>query len=74
MYRHFPPEYQAELDALARGGGVPRDDVIVGNTFFDLKKVFACSAVLVEPGQQRHRRAAAGPQPRLPVAGLHPQA
>jgi hypothetical protein len=57
MFGHFPPAYRAEIDALARSAGVSRDDVIVGNTFFDLKKVFACSAVLVEPG----RSATGGP-------------
>jgi hypothetical protein len=57
MVRHFPADYRAELEALARGAGVERDRVVVGNTLFDLKKVLACSALLVEPG----RSATGGP-------------
>jgi hypothetical protein len=57
MFRRFPADYQRELEAMVRAAGVNRDDVIVGNTFFDLKKVFACSALLVEPG----RSATGGP-------------
>jgi predicted choloylglycine hydrolase len=57
MFKQFPPEYQKELEAIVRGAKVDRDSVIAGNTFFDLKKVLACSAVLVEPG----RSATGGP-------------
>jgi hypothetical protein len=57
MFRQFPPEYQKELEALVEGAGVARDPVVVGNTFFDLKKVVACSAVLV----QAERSATGGP-------------
>jgi predicted choloylglycine hydrolase len=48
MFKHFPADYQKELEALVQGAGTDRDGVIVGNTLFDLKKVVACSAVLVE--------------------------
>ncbi len=48
MFRQFPPEYQKELEAMVQAAGVAREPVVVGNTFFDLKKVVACSAVLVE--------------------------
>src|SRR5690348_7809708 len=48
MFRQFPPEYQKELEAMVRSAGVAREPVILGNTFFDLKKVVACSAVLVQ--------------------------
>jgi predicted choloylglycine hydrolase len=48
MYEHFPPESQAELEALVEGAGADRDHVIAGNTLFDLKKLLACSALLVE--------------------------
>jgi len=51
MVQHFPPDYRAELEAMARGSGVDRDRLVVGNTLFDLKKVLACSALLVEPGR-----------------------
>jgi predicted choloylglycine hydrolase len=48
MFRQFPADYQKELEAMARAANVERDRVVVGNTLFDLKKVVACSALLVE--------------------------
>jgi hypothetical protein len=51
MYKRFPADYKRELEALARGAGVEREPVIAGNTFFDIKKVIACSAVLVTAGR-----------------------
>jgi isopenicillin-N N-acyltransferase like protein len=48
MFKHFPADYQKELEALIKASGAGRDGVIVGNTLFDLKKVVACSAVLIE--------------------------
>jgi isopenicillin-N N-acyltransferase-like protein len=48
MIKQFPPDYVTELEAMSAASGVDRDSVIVGNTLFDLKKIFACSAVLVE--------------------------
>ncbi len=57
MYRNFPREYHDELEALVTSAGAERDLVIAGNTFFDLKKSFACSAILVE----KDRSATGGP-------------
>jgi isopenicillin-N N-acyltransferase-like protein len=57
MFEHFPADSQAELEALVEGAGVDRDHVIVGNTLFDLKKLLACSALLVESS----RSATGGP-------------
>jgi predicted choloylglycine hydrolase len=48
MVRHFPPEYSKELDALVKGARADRDKVVAGNTLFDLKKAFACSALMIE--------------------------
>jgi predicted choloylglycine hydrolase len=48
MFKHFPPDYQKEMEALVKGAHAAREGVIVGNTLFDLKKILACSAVLVE--------------------------
>lgn len=54
MYKtQFPPASREELEAMARTSGVDIDALIVGNTFFDLKKVVACSAVLVEAGRSK---------------------
>ncbi len=51
MYRSFPEDSQKELEAIAKSAGVERDLVIAGNTFFDLGKMFTCSALLVEKGK-----------------------
>lgn len=48
MVGHFPANYRAEMEAMIRTSQADRNDVYVGNTFFDLKKVFACSAVLLD--------------------------
>jgi hypothetical protein len=47
MYRRFPTEYRDELEAMAKSAGADRDLVIAGNTFFDIKKSLACSAILI---------------------------
>jgi hypothetical protein len=57
MYKNFPADRQQELEAIVKGAAVERDPVIAGNTFFDLKKVLACSSVLVE----KERSATGGP-------------
>jgi predicted choloylglycine hydrolase len=49
MVQRFPDDYRQELEAMVQGAGVPRDPVVVGNTLFDLKKMIACSALLVDP-------------------------
>src|SRR5947207_10064547 len=45
MVAHFPTDYRAELEATIRAARVDRDPVVAGNTFFDLKKILACSAL-----------------------------
>src|SRR5262249_11530995 len=49
MYERFPAEYKTELDAMAKGAGISKEQLIVGNTLFDVKKLVACSALLVDP-------------------------
>ena len=51
MVEQFPADYQCELDAMARASGVAREKLVVANTLFDLKKLFACSALMVEPAR-----------------------
>ena len=57
MYKQFPADYQEEMEAMVKSAGAERDLLIAGNTFFDLKKVFACSAVGIDKG----RSATGGP-------------
>lgn len=51
MVERFPADYRAELEAMVTSAGVERDLAVLGNTMFDLKKLIACSALLVEPGR-----------------------
>src|SRR5207244_8074808 len=46
MLPHLPPEQRRELEAIVKAG-VDRNPVVLGNTMFDLKKLFACSALVV---------------------------
>jgi isopenicillin-N N-acyltransferase-like protein len=55
MVEAFPPDYRRELEAMAQASRIERDRLVAGNTLFDLKKLLACSALLVEP-----RRSATG--------------
>jgi hypothetical protein len=48
MVESFPADYRAEFEAMARTSGVPREQMVTGNTVFDLKKLLACSALLVD--------------------------
>lgn len=57
MIEHFPADYRAELEATVQSAKVAREPVVAGNTLFDIKKILACSALLVEP----ERSATGGP-------------
>ncbi|HEY1858864.1 MAG TPA: hypothetical protein VGG61_00825, partial [Gemmataceae bacterium] len=48
MASRFPDDYRTELDAMVGTSGVNPVYAVVGNTIFDLKKLFACSAMLVD--------------------------
>ncbi|MSR32755.1 MAG: hypothetical protein EXR99_14760 [Gemmataceae bacterium] len=49
MFASFPTEYRKELAAIAEASGETLEDLILGNTLFDIKKVVACSGVAIEP-------------------------
>lgn len=46
MLPHFPSDQHRELEAMVKAGA-DRSPVVLGNTMFDLKKLFACSASVV---------------------------
>lgn len=46
MLAHFPSDHRRELEAMVKAG-TDRNAIVLGNTMFDLKKLFACSALLV---------------------------
>jgi hypothetical protein len=49
MFERFPADYSRELEAMVSAAGIDHDLAVLGNTMFDLKKIIACSALLVEP-------------------------
>jgi hypothetical protein len=49
MIRLLSAERLHELEAMQRTSGVERRRLVVGNTLFDIKKIIACSTLLVEP-------------------------
>jgi isopenicillin-N N-acyltransferase like protein len=51
MVQHFPDDYRAEMEAMAAASEVKWENLVLGNTLFDLKKVIACSALMVEPAR-----------------------
>lgn len=57
MYQQFPTESRKELEAMVKAARADHDLVVAGNTFFDLKKIFACSALLIE----KERSSTGGP-------------
>jgi hypothetical protein len=48
MIRRLNPDLRAEIDAIVEAGGIERRQIVIGNTLFDIKKILACSAFLVE--------------------------
>jgi hypothetical protein len=51
MLPQFPPDHRRELEAAARASLLGRNLLVAVNTMFDIKKVSACSALIVEPGR-----------------------
>ncbi|HKB38426.1 MAG TPA: C45 family peptidase [Gemmataceae bacterium] len=48
MVENFPADYRKEMETMAKAAGAPWDKVVVGNTLFDIKKMFFCSALLID--------------------------
>ena len=57
MVPQFPPDHLREMDAIVKRAGIDRDLAVVGNTFADIKKVGACSTLIISP----ERSATKGP-------------
>jgi hypothetical protein len=57
MLPNFPKDYLKEMDAELKASSGDRDLLVVGNTMFDIKKMFGCSTLIVEP----ERSATKGP-------------
>lgn len=48
MYGRFPDRFKTEIDAMIESADVSKDNVIAGNTLFDIKKIVNCSSLMVE--------------------------
>jgi hypothetical protein len=44
----FPADHMQEVEAAAKSAAWPRDLLIFGNTILDLRRIIACSAMIVE--------------------------
>jgi hypothetical protein len=47
LARRFPDDYRREMEAMYAAAGLDHDRAVLGNTFYDVKKVAFCSALLV---------------------------
>jgi isopenicillin-N N-acyltransferase-like protein len=57
MVPNFPKDYLKEMDAELKATEGDRELLVVGNTMFDIKKLFGCSTLIVAP----ERSATKGP-------------
>ncbi|MFM7149366.1 MAG: C45 family autoproteolytic acyltransferase/hydrolase, partial [Gemmataceae bacterium] len=48
MVKRFPADYRHEMEAIIDSAKVDSRQMILGNTLFDIKKILACSALLVD--------------------------
>ena len=48
LIKGVPADHQAEMEALVKASGIERERVIADNTMFDLKRMLAGSALIVE--------------------------
>jgi hypothetical protein len=51
LFKKFPPEYRKEVEAMARGGGIDLELLVVANTVADVVHLGGCSALVVEPAR-----------------------
>jgi len=62
---NFPADLRKEMEAIARAG-VEREQLVVGNTVFDIKKSFACSALQIAPERSATARFSSGATSTIP--------
>ena len=53
MRKNFPPEQLREMESIAKAAGKGYDELIAGNTMFDIKKFFHCSTLLIEGSRSK---------------------
>ena len=68
MLPHFPANHRKELDAIVQAG-IERRPMVLGNTMFDLKQMFACSALVVGPSRSATKEVLVGRNLDFPSLG-----
>jgi predicted choloylglycine hydrolase len=68
MLPHFPADHLNELNAIVKSG-VDRNPMVIGNTMFDLKQMFACSALVVGPDRSETKKVLIGRNLDFPSLG-----
>jgi predicted choloylglycine hydrolase len=72
MLPQFPAAYRQEMEAMGKRFPQHTDLLLAGNTAFDIKKMVACSSVLVEPTRSENGRMLFGRNLDFPSLGyLH---
>jgi isopenicillin-N N-acyltransferase-like protein len=68
MLPQFPADHRKELDAIVQAG-IERRPMVLGNTMFDLKQMFACSALVVGPSRSSTNEVLVGRNLDFPSLG-----
>lgn len=69
MVERFPDDYRTEMEATARAAQIDRDAIVAGNTLFDIKKLFCCSAIVVDAARSSTRGPLLGRNLDYPALG-----
>ena len=51
LVRRLPDDFRREMEAMYASAGLDRDRAVLSNTFYDVKKIAFCSALLVTAGR-----------------------
>jgi isopenicillin-N N-acyltransferase-like protein len=69
LFHQFLPHHAAEVESIIRASGEDRDAIILANTMFEIKKLAACSTLIIEPGRSASGRALFGRNLDFPTLG-----
>src|SRR5262249_2269428 len=69
LFTRFLPQHAAEVEAIIRASGEDRDPIILANTMFEIKKLAACSVLIVEPNRSRSGKLLFGRNLDFPTLG-----
>ncbi len=68
----YPDPYRREFEALVKASGVPREFLVIGNTFNELRHLAGCSGLMINPAHSKTGGALMGRNwDYPPVEGLH---